>query len=275
MDKICIKGLEVFGKHGVLPEENALGQKFVISVTLFCDTRGAGQSDRLEDSVDYARVSELLKEETENHVFRLVEALAWHLAREVLLHFALVQNVIVRVEKPWAPVHLPLDTVSVQIERGWSRAYLGVGSNMGDREENIRAAVEYLGEDRFTRVERVSSLINTKPVGYTEQEDFLNGAVEISTLRSPEELLELIQDIEGRLKRERRIHWGPRTIDLDILLYNEDVIQQENLCIPHIEMEKRMFVLEPLCEIAPYVVHPVSGRRIRELKRALEQGEEA
>ena len=87
--------------------------------------------------------------------------------------------------------------------------------------------------------------------------------------------MELIQDIEGRLKRERRIHWGPRTIDLDILLYNQDIIQQENLCIPHIEMENRMFVLEPLCEIAPYVVHPVSGRRIRELKRALEQGEEA
>lgn len=271
MDRICIKGLEIFGKHGVLPEENALGQKFVISATLFCDTRGAGQSDRLEDSVNYAEVSELFKRETENHVFRLLEALAWHLAKKVLLRFELVQSVTVQVEKPWAPVHLHLDTVSVQIHRGWSRAYLGVGSNLGDREKQIRAAIGYLKEDELTRVERVSELIETKPVGYTHQADFLNGAIEISTLRSPQELLGLTQAIEGKLKRERKIHWGPRTIDLDILLYGQEVVQQENLCIPHIEMESRMFVLEPLCEIAPYAVHPVSGKRILELKRTLEE----
>ncbi len=272
MDKICIKGLEVFGKHGVLPEENALGQKFVISATLFCDTRRAGKSDRLEDSVNYAQVSELLKAETESHVFRLLEALAWHLAKEVLLHFEMVQGVTVQVEKPWAPVHLPLDTVSVQIHREWHQAYLGVGSNLGDREGQIHAAVEYLRQDELTRVVQVSKLIETEPVGYTEQDDFLNGAIEISTLRSPEELLELTQGIEGKLKRERKIHWGPRTIDLDILLYGREVVQRENLCIPHIEMERRMFVLEPLCQIAPYAVHPLSGRRVQELRQALLDG---
>lgn len=271
MDKICIKGLEVFGKHGVLPEENSLGQKFVISATLFCDTRGAGKTDNLQDSVNYAQVSRLLKEEAENHVFRLVEALAWHLAKQVLLHFNQVKNVMVEVEKPWAPVHLPLDTVSVRIHRGWNQAYLGVGSNLGDREKNIRDAIAYLEEDELTRVERVSSLIETEPVGYTEQDDFLNGAIQIATLRSPEELLEYLQEIEQKLKRERVIHWGPRTIDLDILLYNQEVVQQENLCIPHIEMENRMFVLEPLCEIAPYILHPVSGKRVIELKRELEK----
>lgn len=165
MDRICIKGLEVFGKHGVLPAENALGQKFVISATLFCDTRRAGQSDRLEDSVNYAQVSELLKAETESQVFRLLEALAWHLAKEVLLHFELVQGVTLQIEKPWAPVHLPMDTVSVQIHREWQQAYLGVGSNLGDRENQIRAAIDFLREDALTRVVRVSSLIETEPVG--------------------------------------------------------------------------------------------------------------
>lgn len=270
MDRICIKGLEVFGKHGVLPEENTLGQKFVISATLFCDTRQAGRTDDLKDSVNYAQVSKLLKEETEGNVFQLVEALAWHLAKQVLLRFKQVQQVVVEVEKPWAPVQLLMDTVSVQIQRGWNQAYLGVGSNLGDREKNIRDAIAYLEEDELTRVEKVSTLIVTEPVGYTEQEDFLNGAIQISTLRSPEELLELLQGIEQKLKRERVIHWGPRTIDLDILLFNQEVVQKENLCIPHIEMENRMFVLKPLCEIAPYAVHPLSGRRVRELKMALE-----
>ncbi len=273
VDKICIKGLEVFGKHGVLPEENALGQKFVISATLFCDTRRAGSSDRLEDSVNYAKVSELLKAETESHVFRLLEALAWHLAKEVLLHFQLVQGVTLQIEKPWAPVHLPLDTVSVQIHREWHQAFLGVGSNLGDREGQIRAAIDFLGEDDLTRVVKVSSLIETEPVGDVEQGDFLNGAIEIATLRSPEELLELTQGIEGKLKRERKIHWGPRTIDLDILLYGREVVQSESLCIPHIEMERRMFVLEPLCEIAPYAVHPLSGKRVRELRQTMLDGQ--
>lgn len=270
MDRICIKGLEVFGKHGVLPEENALGQKFIISATLFCDTGRAGKTDMLEESVNYAEVSELLKEEAESRVFRLVEALAWQLAKKVLLAFPLVQGVTLEVEKPWAPVHMPLDTVSVRIHREWHRAYLGLGSNIGDREGYIRSAIEYLKEDELTKVERLSTLIETKPVGEVEQDDFLNGAAEILTLRSPQELLELTREIERKLKRERTVHWGPRTIDLDILLYDREIIAQDDLCIPHIEMENRMFVLEPLCEIAPYAVHPVSGRRVQELKRELE-----
>ncbi len=271
MDQICIKRLEVFARHGVLPEENVLGQKFLISAVLYCDTSVAGVSDALSDSVNYAEVSEFIKKNTESHVFRLLERLAWHLAKGILLSYPQIQKVDLEIEKPWAPVLLPLETVSVKITRQWNKAYLSIGSNLGDKRENLLQAVRMLDEDSETRVVRQSSYIETEPVGYTEQDNFLNGALEIQTLRSAESLLDLIGEIEQALKRERIIHWGPRTIDLDIIFYNDEIIQTERLTIPHIQMAGRMFVLEPMCEIAPYVVHPVFGKTVLELKKDRER----
>lgn len=272
MDQICIKRLEVFAKHGVLPEENALGQKFLISVTMYCDTKKAGTSDAIADSVNYAEVSALLERETQTNVFHLLEKLAWHLARKILLAYPQIKKVDLEIEKPWAPVLLPMETVSVKISRCWNTAYLSIGSNMGDKKENLMQAIRLLEADEETTVIRQSAFIQTEPYGYTDQDEFLNGALELQTLRSPEELLELIGQIEQRLKRERVIHWGPRTIDLDIILYNDEVIQTEKLTIPHVEMAKRMFVLEPLCEIAPYAVHPVYHKTVTELREQLERG---
>lgn len=268
MDRINIKKLEVFAKHGVLPEENVLGQKFLISATLYCDTRKAGRTDELSESVNYAEVSELIKKCTETHMFRLIERLAEYLAGEILRSFPQIAKLELEVEKPWAPVLLPLETVSVKITRAWNKAYLSIGSNLGDKEVNLLEAIRLLDEDSETKVLRRSSFIRTEPVGYTEQDDFLNGVLEIKTLRSPEELLELIGTIEQALKRERVIHWGPRTIDLDIIFYNDEIIQSENLIIPHKEMANRMFVLEPLCELAPYVKHPVFHKTVLELKES-------
>ncbi len=272
MDQICIKRLEVFAKHGVLPEENALGQKFLISVTMYCDTKKAGTSDAIADSVNYAEVSALLERETQTNVFHLLEKLAWHLARKILLTYPQIKKVDLEIEKPWAPVLLPMETVSVKISRFWNTAYLSIGSNMGDKKENLIQAIRLLEADEETTVIRQSAFIQTEPYGYTDQDEFLNGALELQTLRSPEELLELIRQIEQKLKRERVIHWGPRTIDLDIILFNDEVIQTEKLTIPHVEMAKRMFVLEPLCEIAPYAVHPVYHKTVTELKEQLERG---
>lgn len=265
MDQIEIRRIEVFAKHGVLPEENALGQKFLISACMFLDTQPAGNSDDLSLSVNYAKVAALLKKEASEQVFRLIEALAEHLAKKVLISFPLVKEIEITVEKPWAPLGLSCDTVDVRIRRGWHDLYLGIGSNLGNKRENIEKAVELLKEDEETKVMQVSSLIETEPVGYTEQDMFLNGAIYVQSLRSPERFLELIGTIEQELKRVRVIHWGPRTIDIDILLYDEDIIQTNLLTIPHKEMAKREFVLEPLCEIAPYALHPVSGKRVEEL----------
>jgi dihydroneopterin aldolase/2-amino-4-hydroxy-6-hydroxymethyldihydropteridine diphosphokinase len=160
---------------------------------------------------------------------------------------------------------LPLDTVSVRIERGWHTAYLSIGSNMGDKEENLRRAVAALKEHPRIRDVRVSDLIETEPYGYVMQDWFLNGAVELQTILPPEELLLVLQKIEQDGHRERTIHWGPRTIDLDLLLYEDTVLQTEQLTLPHKEMHKREFVLEPLAQIAPWAVHPLYHRTVNEL----------
>jgi 2-amino-4-hydroxy-6-hydroxymethyldihydropteridine diphosphokinase len=144
-------------------------------------------------------------------------------------------------------------------------AYIGIGSNIGDRESNLKFAVEMLQEQDGVEVTVVSSYLNTAPVGYIDQPDFLNAVVEIRTSLTPISLLEVCQVIEQELKRVRTIRWGPRTIDLDILLYGDMVINEENLIIPHPRMHEREFVLYPLNEIAPNTVHPIIKKSIAEL----------
>ena len=144
MDVIKIRDLEIYGHHGVMKEENVLGQKFLVSLALYTDTRAAGESDNLADSVNYAEVSYLVKEQMEKETYRLIEAAAEQLAKKILLKFPLVKKVEVEIKKPWAPILLPLDTVSVSITRGWETAYLSIGSNMGDRKAYLEAAIEEL-----------------------------------------------------------------------------------------------------------------------------------
>lgn len=141
----------------------------------------------------------------------------------------------------------------------WIKAYIAVGSNMGDSEAIIKRALIRLKRRRDIRVTACSTIIRTKPYGGVEQDDFLNGMWEIETVLGPEELLKVLNRIEKLEKRERTVRWGPRTLDLDIIYYGDLVMRSEKLNIPHIDMENRTFVLEPLMEIAPDVKHPVNG----------------
>lgn len=265
MDQIRIENLEVYAHHGVLREENTLGQKFLVSLVLYTDITGAGRSDDLSLSVNYAEVAHFVEKQMKEKNYKLIEAAAEHLAEEILLQFPQTDRLSVEIKKPWAPILLPLDHVSVQIERGWTKVYLSVGSNMGDKKENIAKAVTALRQDRRIRKVAESSLIQTKPYGYKEQDDFLNGAICLETMYQPEELLARLHEIEAAGHRERKIRWGPRTIDLDILLYGDALIQTEELVIPHREMHLRDFVLEPMVQIAPWVVHPVFHKTVYEL----------
>ena len=271
MDKIHIKNLEVFARHGVFPEENALGQKFVVSAVLYTSTREAGRADDLAKSIHYGEVSRFITEFMEQNTFQLLETAAERLAEELLLNTEHLEKIRLEIKKPWAPVGLPLETVSVEIERGWHTVYIALGSNLGDKEANLRLGVEGLRSTRGCRVEAVSDFLVTAPYGGVEQDDFLNGAMKIRTLLTPHELLERLHEIEQEAKRERVVRWGPRTLDLDILLYDDLILDEEELHIPHIEMCKRDFMLKPLCQIAPYARHPVYNRTAAELLADLER----
>ena len=147
--------------------------------------------------------------------------------------------------------------------------YIGIGSNLEKPVERCREATEYLSAIKGCRVLRHSSYYRTEPVGFLKQDWFINAVIEMRTTLSASLIMEELQKIENHMGRTKMVKWGPRIIDLDLLLYGQAVIQSEGLNIPHPELYKRRFVLAPLCEIAPYVIHPAFGVSISGLMKRL------
>ena len=269
MDKIKIKDLKVFANHGVYEEEKKLGQDFLVSATLYLDTRQAGLSDDLQDSVSYGEVSRLINSYMKDNTFNLLEAVTERLAKELLLKFEKIRSVHLEVKKPQAPIGLPFDYVSVEINRKWHDTYIGLGSNVGDKRKNLEKALVALNQDENNKVAKVSKWIETKPYGNTEQEDYLNGCILLQTLYTPEELLRALNKIEAEGGRVRKGKWEPRTLDLDILFYDDLVYSSKDLNIPHMDLHNRGFVLEPLAEIAPFFKHPVREETVLKMWQEL------
>lgn len=146
-----------------------------------------------------------------------------------------------------------------------SLAYVSFGSNLGNRLKNIKLGLQLVSRNRSITITKKSSLYETEPVGYENQGWFLNGVVEIETHVLPHGLLSLLKKVERIMGRKRRIRWGPREIDLDILLYNQRCVDTSSLTIPHPQMHKRGFVLVPLVEIAPRVIHPIFKKNAQQL----------
>lgn len=270
MDEIRIDNLEVYAYHGVYPEENEKGQDFYVNAVLYTDTRAAGLADDLTLSTNYGEVCHFITEQMQEHTYNLIETVAENLTTELLLKFDLINSLSLEIRKPHAPIGLPFESVSVCIKRGWHKVYLAVGSNMGDKEGYISMGIETLRNHPQIIVERVSELLETEPYGGVEQDNFLNGALEIRTLLTPDELLTELHRIEAEADRERLVHWGPRTLDLDIIFYDKLVYEDEHLIIPHVDMQNRYFVLKPLSEIAPNFRHPILGKTMTELLAAVE-----
>lgn len=265
MDKLYLKDVEIFAHHGVFQEEKTLGQKFILSIELEVDLREAAKNNDLSKSVHYGELCHNIEKEFQKESYDLIETASEKIAEYILFNYPLVKGVKVLLKKPWAPINRHLDYAAVEIYRKWSKVYLSIGSNIGEKKRNIELAIEKLTSIKEIKVNKVSTIIETEPWGYENQDSFLNGAIEISTILSPKELMGVLLNIELEMKRERLIKWGPRIIDLDIILFDDIISDDEFVVIPHPRMEDREFVLKPLSEIAPFAIHPLLKKRVIKL----------
>ena len=273
MDKIYLKNIEIFANHGVFDEEKKLGQKFIIDLELTLDLEEAANFGDLKKSVHYGELCHGIEKIFTEKSYDLIETAASRVAEYILISYPIVNNVSVKLKKPWAPIGRHLDYAAVLIERGWHEAYLSIGSNLGDKEANLNTSIDKLNLSEGIIVEKVSSFLVTKPWGYEAQEDFLNGAIKIKTILSPKQLMSRLLSIEEEMKRERIIKWGPRIIDLDIIFYDNLISEEDEVILPHPRMEEREFVLAPLNEIAPNKIHPLLNKRVYRLLEELKDKE--
>lgn len=305
MQRIYIKGLEIFAFHGVNPEEKADGQKFILDITLHADLSAAMASDDLADTVNYAAVRKAVQRVMTGEKYDLIEHTAARVADAILADFPQVAKAEVLLKKPDAPMNAVFDYVAVEVIRtredapvpekteqpvtapsspdweaeeadlddgqplteddsalgkgkkllkklagpGYQQAYIALGTNMGDKGENLNRAVWALASIPGVKVSALSRVYETKPVGFVKQDNFYNAVIRVETTLSPRALLGACLGVEAGMGRVRGRKNGPRVIDLDLLLYEGKVINSEELTLPHPRMEERAFVLSPLCDI--------------------------
>lgn len=269
MDKIHIKDLEIIGFHGAIPEEKVLGQKFILSFELDVDLRQAGKNDDLTKTVHYGELAQKVEEEFTKTSYDLIEKAAEEICEFVLLNYPLVKKVKLLLKKPWAPTRKHVEYVAVEIERKWNKVYIAAGSNLGNKEETLKEAIDKIDKRKDCIVTKVSNFYTTDPVGYEDQDQFVNCVFEIDTLQTPSELMDTLLEVEKDFKRERIIRWGPRTLDLDIIFYDDIISYDEHILIPHPRAHERQFVMKPMCDINPYYVHPIYRKRVMDISSEL------
>ncbi|MCL2062161.1 MAG: 2-amino-4-hydroxy-6-hydroxymethyldihydropteridine diphosphokinase [Firmicutes bacterium] len=274
MDKIRIIDLQVYAYHGVLPEEKKRGQKFLVCAELDV-SRPSAASDTIEATVNYAEVCREITRIMQSTAYNLIETAAEKLCAALLQKYPPRPNssgisaAEIEVKKPDAPVGLPIGYVSVVCKREWRTAYIGLGSNVGNREKNLSSAVDAINARSDCFITACSTFTEYKPYLNIDQPDFLNGAAKICTLLPPRGLLSALNEIENKLGRVRTQRFGPRTVDLDILFYENAVVNEQDLIIPHPDLHNRLFVLEPLCALNPALLHPVIKQSVSVLLRLL------
>src|SRR5450631_770621 len=259
-DRIELRGLRVRGYHGVLGSERRDGQEFLIDAVLAVDTRPAAATDDLSLTVDYAGLSERLAGIVAGEPVQLIETLAEQLAQACLAEPA-VRQAEITVHKPNAPISLPFGDVSVTIRRERRvPVVIALGSNLGDRRQELQRAVDELAATRGLHITAVSPVYETAPVGGPEQPDYLNAVVLAETSGPAAELLRRAHMIEAAAQRAREVRWGPRTLDVDIIAYGAETSSDPVLTLPHPRAQERAFVLAPWLDADPGAVLPGRGR---------------
>lgn len=269
-DLIELEGVRAWGRHGVLAHEKASGQEFVVDVRLHVDVRAAARADALGRTVNYAEVAASVVAEIEAEPVDLIETVAEAIAERILAEQMLVRRVDVTLHKPSAPIPHPFADVRVRISRDAPprEAVLAVGTNLGDREARLARALELLQLRSEVEVAWTGPVIETDPVGGVEQGAFLNSVIGVRTTLTPWQLLDLARDLEQDARRERRVRWGPRTLDVDVIVHGDLVQDDEELILPHPRAAERAFVLAPWAAARPDAELPGHGPIAALLERA-------
>jgi dihydroneopterin aldolase / 2-amino-4-hydroxy-6-hydroxymethyldihydropteridine diphosphokinase len=255
IDRIELRGLRLMTVVGVLEHERQSPQPLELDITLHADLTDACQNDELDDTINYGEVCETVEKIAAQHNDLLLERLAGRIAEAILQH-PRVEEVDVTVRKLRPPIPSDVATSAVSIRRtrlgmipfdtGNHRAIIALGSNLGDRLGYLRHAVRNVGH-----VVAQSQVYETAPVGPQDQGPYLNMVIVVETPLDPFALLRRCQRVEAAARRERTRHWGPRTLDVDILFHDDVRLDSPGLTIPHPRINERRFVLAPLSEVAP------------------------
>ncbi|EHH68951.1 2-amino-4-hydroxy-6-hydroxymethyldihydropteridine diphosphokinase [Gluconobacter morbifer] len=263
LTRVFVRDLCLFGYHGVLPEENRIGQRFIVDLEIRADLSGAIAGDDYQQAVCYGTLCDIASKIVTGSPLALIETVAGRIAETVLSRLDRVETVRVHVRKPSAPVPYPVSETAVTVEQ--VRAHevaFSLGANLGEREAVLSAAVDRLSLLDGVEIDAVSSFYDSAPWGGVEQPPFVNICATGRATLSPHALLRACKTIESDLGRQPGLRWGARAVDIDLLSYGTKTISDRVLTLPHAHLFERAFVLEPLAEIAPG--HVIGGRRVSE-----------
>lgn len=277
MFKIIIKNLNLFGYHGVKESEKENGQNFRFNIEILLGNGSFPDTDNLEDTLNYSNVIELIKDINGSRRCNLLETLSGIIAGKIMGMSSLVERVIVKIEKTSPPIEENLESVGVECvldrsslesddksepEAGKVDVYMSLGSNIGNKEDNLRRAVELINSSPNINVLRVSSIYETEPMYLKDQDYFYNIVLKakVNGEISPFEMMGFLKGIEFGFGGKKDTRYGPRIIDIDLLYYGEMFINSDFLTIPHPGIEERKFVLIPLSEITPEFI--IKGKNI-------------
>jgi len=269
MFRILIKDLNLFGYHGVKESEKKDGQNFRFNIEILINKGSFLNDDSIENTVNYSEVIRLVKKINSSNKFNLLETFSQMVAEDIMKMSPLVEKVTVKIEKTSPPIKENLESVGVEYildrksieseEKGKIKnvevdVYMSLGSNIGNRENNLRKAVDLIGRSPYVNILKVSSIYETEPMYFKDQNYFYNIVLHARVCGelTPFEMIGFLKGIEysfGRKRSEKR--YGPRIIDIDLLYYGEMVIESDFFTVPHPGIEGRKFVLVPLSEIAP------------------------
>jgi dihydroneopterin aldolase/2-amino-4-hydroxy-6-hydroxymethyldihydropteridine diphosphokinase len=270
---VLIRGLEVFGRHGVFAAEQELGQQFVVDVELELLACPGVSTDELGGTVDYAELAGDVARIVAGPPRRLLERVAGEIAARAL-EDPLAHRVVVEVRKPHVALSQTVTETAVRLERRRASTYwLGIGANLGDRLANLQGLVDAL-RDGGVEIEAISPVYDTAPREVADQPEFLNAVVRVRTTLAPPELLAVAKRAERRLGRTGGgMRFGPRPADCDIVYWDRGIWHDDTLEIPHPRLTERRFVLVPLLDVSDGLVHP-DGRSLEAIAAGLDAAEQ-